>query len=72
LLAFADRALKGWTVSETGGVVSHQRLKSILRTDELSQSDRVAARYICRSEKRHRLEGTSAQRNEQSNGFSSE
>jgi hypothetical protein len=50
VLALADRALKGWTVSETGGVVSHQWIKSILRTDELSQSDRVAARYICRSE----------------------
>jgi len=49
-LALADRLLKRRTVSETGGVVSHQGIKSILRTDELSQSDRVAARYVCRSE----------------------
>src|SRR5215469_10600704 len=49
-LALADRLLKRRTVSETGGVVSQQRIKSILRTDELSQSDRVAARYVRRGE----------------------
>ena len=46
-LALADGPLKGWTVSETRGVVSNQWIKSILGTNELSQSKRIAARYVC-------------------------
>ena len=47
VLALADNLLKGRTVSEAGGVVSHQRIKSILGTSGLAGDVFTAADISC-------------------------